>query len=335
MAGRGENPVDNPPEDLLEPGVTFVVAGEEVDPAQHGYTAVHNYANYFWRPYLGNTAFSLWELLLSFCYGEKDIVFPSISRLARMLTNSDHSRAIITGRRRARLRAQPETGDVSSTAAVARCEGALDVLRRERLIQIFRDGEGRMSNYTFRLCKTLPVLRPDQVTRLSPALQLDHRIWLRRRGIDPQTYQQAFAAPGPARRTAGRDPCRRPSPASAALAAAARTSPAAPRAASSATHSRGAARDTRNHPQEEHPWNQWWQEGLNELRPQLMRDTFVFCLLSTRVRSFRDGVLTLRAASGPVRDLLEHRLRPLLLRTLAATSHGEVREIVVEEKEKK
>jgi len=63
--------------------------GAERDPARTGFTVVHNYAHYFWRPYLGNAAFSLWELLVSFCYGNKDTAFPSLSHLARMLTNSD------------------------------------------------------------------------------------------------------------------------------------------------------------------------------------------------------------------------------------------------------
>ena len=55
--------------DLLEAGPVFELDGVEFDPAQQGYTQVHNYALYFWRPYLGNTAFALWELLLSFCSG--------------------------------------------------------------------------------------------------------------------------------------------------------------------------------------------------------------------------------------------------------------------------
>ena len=92
-------PFVTPDPPLLEPGPVFEVQGDEIDPAQHGYTAVHNYALYFWRPFLGNTAFALWELLLSFCYGDCDTAFPSISRLARMLTNSDQSRATVTGRR--------------------------------------------------------------------------------------------------------------------------------------------------------------------------------------------------------------------------------------------
>jgi len=104
--------------ELLEPGPTFDVEGEELDPAQRGYTQVHNYAHYFWRPYLGNTAFALWELLLSFCYGEHDTAFPSISRLARMLTNSDHSRPTVTGRAPAPLSQSPHGRGVGGEGRV-------------------------------------------------------------------------------------------------------------------------------------------------------------------------------------------------------------------------
>ena len=60
-------------DDLLEEGPYFDVDGVDVNPAVEGFTMTHNYAHYFWRPYLGNTAFAVWELLLSFCYGDRDV----------------------------------------------------------------------------------------------------------------------------------------------------------------------------------------------------------------------------------------------------------------------
>jgi len=142
---------------LLKEGSIFEVRGMEVNPAQHGYTIVHNYALYFGRPYLGNTAFGLWELLLSFCYGDCDVAYPSISRLARMLTNSDYSRAVVTGRRSApRESAAPEAKETQARkqtrAAKRSCyQGALDVLCRERLLQVRRRGQGPTTRYTFRV----------------------------------------------------------------------------------------------------------------------------------------------------------------------------------------
>lgn len=303
-------------EGLLEEEATFVVSGVEVNPAQHGYTAVYNYAHYFWRPYLGNTAFALWELLLSFCHGEKDTVYPSLSRLARMLTNSDHSRAVVTGRRR--------------TCGVPRGNGALDVLRRERLVQIIRAGDGHMSSYTFRVRKTLPVLRPEQVTRLSSALQRDHAVWLERRGIDPAVYREAFAPRAPA------DPPElRPAPDGPCAPAltphdAPGSSPSAPRTTPDAPRTTGAVPGSTNHPQEESLLNKWWKDALTELQPQLTPSTFETCLARTKVHSFQDGVLTLQAASPLARDFLQHRLLPLIQRTLHSTSQAQVRQIVFE-----
>lgn len=289
-------------EELLEEEAVFVVGGVEFDPARSGYTAVHNYAHYFWRPYLGNTAFALWELLLSFCYGDKDTAYPSIARLARMLTNSDASRAVVTGRRRA-------CGKTSGVAQTRQVSGALGVLRRERLVQVTRQGTGVTSSYAFRVRQTLPVLRPDQVARLCSALQRDHTVWLARHGIDQHAYSSAFARPDPGC-ALGTTPC------------AQGNSPHAPDTGPCAPGST-------NNPQEESLWNHWWQDTLSELQPQLMRDTFEICLQRSLVQSFHDGVLTLRAASPLARDVLQHRLAPLLQRTLHRNSGGQVERIQI------
>jgi hypothetical protein len=323
MAEQGEG--------LLDEEATFVIAGVEVNPARHGYTAVYNYAHYFWRPYLGNTAFALWELLLSFCYGDSDTVYPSIARLARMLTNSDHGRAVVTGRRRTVQTPGPSpTLGVPQTPRVSRSNGALDVLRRERLVQVMRQGQGQMTSYTFRVRKTLPVLRPDQLARLSSRLQHDHMVWLQRRGIDAATYHGAFALPEtvgpPARRPAGERPC---APALTPPDATS-TNPSAPRTAGEATRATGAVPGSTNHPQEASLPNHWWQEALTELQPQLRRSTFELCLLRSQVQSFRDGVLTVRSAGPLARDFTRHRLLPLIQRTLHSTSHARVQRVVFE-----
>jgi len=162
--------------------------GEESDPAglSKGFVMVPHYAQYFWRPYLGLAAFALWEMLLSFCYGTKDTAWPSVSRLSRMLTNSDNSRHVVRGRVRrdhGRERFVP---------------GALQVLERERLVIVLvvngnrvvegnRGTTGRCgvqvsynATYAFRVRKSLPLLRPEQVARLSPSLQRDHARFLAR-----------------------------------------------------------------------------------------------------------------------------------------------------------
>jgi len=146
------------------------------DPAglSRGFVMIPHYAQYFWRPYLGLAAFALWEVLLSFCYGSKDTAWPSVSRLSRVLTNSDNSRHVVRGRMRrdhGRERFVP---------------GALQVLQRERIVRVLgAEGNrgadsGRGATYVFRVRKSLPLLRPEQVSRLSPSLQRDHARFLAR-----------------------------------------------------------------------------------------------------------------------------------------------------------
>jgi hypothetical protein len=300
--------------DLLEAGPGFEpYGGVEINPAQRGYTVVHNYALYFWRPYLGNTAFALWELLLSFCYSDCDTAYPSVSRLARMLTNSDHSRAVVTRRRRTKRAAN---GDVPSQA---RYLGALGVLRRERLVQVMRRGHGPTARYTFRVLRSLPLLRPEQVARVSPSLQRDHAAWLERYGIDLQTYCQAFEGES--------------SPSGARTSATGHT-PLAPDLTTAdsgnsrdALGNRGPAHRSTNNPQEKDLMKKWWQEALSELRLQLTRSMFDASLSHTEACSFQDGVLTIQAPTTLICERLEHRLRLLIRRTLVAISEGKVQQV--------
>jgi len=144
--------------------------GEDSDPAglSMGFVMIPHYAQYFWRPYLGLAAFALWQMLLSFCYGSKDTAWPSVSRLSRMLTNSDNSRHVVRGRVRrdhGRERFVP---------------GALQVLERERLVRVLGAEGTRGATYIFRVRRSLPLLRPEQVARLSPSLQRDHARFLAR-----------------------------------------------------------------------------------------------------------------------------------------------------------
>ncbi len=288
---------------LLKEGSIFEVRGMEVNPAQHGYTIVHNYALYFGRPYLGNTAFGLWELLLSFCYGDCDVAYPSISRLARMLTNSDYSRAVVTGRRSApRESAAPEAKETQARkqtrAAKRSCyQGALDVLCRERLLQVRRRGQGPTTRYTFRVSKSLPLLRPEQAAHLSPSLQRDHAAWLERYGIDEQAYRQAFDASAHGDRTGD-----------------------GPRRGRVALHST-------SNPQEKDPMNYWWQETLTELRRQWARSTFETYLLPTKTCTFQDGLLPVKVTGSPACDMLQRRLAVVIKRMLIAVSDGKVQDV--------
>ncbi len=307
---------DDPP--LLDVGPAVEELGAPLNPAQHGYTMVHNYALYFWRPYLGSTAFALWELLLSFCHAGRDTAYPSISRLARILSNSDHSRAVLTGRNRAKSR-DGKRGRSRRQRVKERHKGALDTLRRERLVQLMRRGRGQATRYTFRVLQSLPLLSPVQVQQLSPGLQRDHRFWLQRYGIHEQAHRQAFAAPAS------------PSDASPDPPDAVGDAPGTSR---DATGDGGAApgdggdapRSTNITHEKDYP-TIWWKELEQELRHQLERSTFDTCVLGAKVLSFQEGVLTVQARGEFARHMLQDRLTLAVQRTMAAVSDGEVREV--------
>jgi len=306
-------------DDLLEEGPYFDVDGVDVNPAVEGFTMIHNYAHYFWRPYLGNTTFALWELLLSFCYGDCDVAYPSIARLARTITNSDHSRAIITGRE-STPSSQGEKPHQASTRPGY--PGALEALRSEGLVQVMVQGRGPTSRYTFRVLKRLPLLHPDQVALLSPKLQRDHALWLERFGIDEQAFHQAFQD----------EPSLTPQDTDDHTAdsyphAAPRTTGDAPRTRPRALRRAGRARGGTNNTNQKEPMNNWWQKVMSALRLQLGYHTFEACLQCAELVSFQDGTLTLKPRGQLAYDMIERRLAPLLLDELAWASGNQVQHL--------
>jgi hypothetical protein len=286
--------------ELLESGPTFDVSGEELDPAQRGFTLVHNYAHYFWRPYLGNTAFALWELLLSFCYGERDTAFPSISRLARMLTNSDHCRAVVTGRPAPIPSPGPPPRKDGESSGI---RGALAMLRHERVAQVMQRGQGPTLHYTFRVLKSLPLLSPEQVQRLSPGLQRDHGAWLERYGIDGPTYRSAYDQELPADDGGA---------------------PESPNGAPAASGQPGdAPRSTKNSLFESDPLKKLWKALLAELCLQYPRSQMPWRLMNTRLDGLQDGVLSVRVFHAFQYDFLQRRLARIVSRVLSEVTHGQ------------
>lgn len=271
--------------------------GAERDPARTGFTLVHNYAHYFWRPFLGNAAFSLWELLVSYCYGSKDTAFPSLSHLARMMTNSDNSRGRVKGRKARSNRPSP-----------------LARLRAEHLIATGPVDPGPRTRYVFRVARELPLLRPEQVAALSPALQRDHQRWLERYGISQDAYERAYQLPLPTTESGAPapTPCSalvptNPPPDASALAAGA---PALP-----------------NKTDELSLPKQWWLQTQEELKLQINPGLYRTTVDQAYVSAFEDGILTLRCRAPLVQDLMQYRLRNTVMRELTFASRGEVRDV--------
>lgn len=271
--------------------------GAERDPARTGFTLVHNYAHYFWRPYLGNAAFSLWELLVSYCYGNKDTAFPSLSHLARMLTNSDQSRGRVKGRKARSTR-----------------PGPLDRLRAEHLIATGSGDPGPRTRYVFRVARELPLLRPEQVATLSPALQRDHERWLERYGISSADYQRAYQLPLP---TPEGDA---PAPTPAAALAPDDSPPGAPVSAAGAPALANKTDELPLH-------KQWWLNTQEELKAQLLPGVYRATVEQTCAESFEDGTLTLRCRAPLVLELMQYRLRNVVLRELIYSSRGAIRDV--------
>ena len=63
----------------------------DLEPTRRGYQVTYNYAVHFWLPILGPGCFCIWQALISFCFGESDTCWPSISLLADMASRSNRA----------------------------------------------------------------------------------------------------------------------------------------------------------------------------------------------------------------------------------------------------
>jgi len=156
---------------LLPSSDTFVVDGIEIDPTRDGFTFVESYGLYFWMPLLGVRTYATWLLLKSFCWGSRTKSWPSISRLSRILSNGPNARNTIAGR--------------------AGHPGTLDHLIEERIIYTTTEGDGPTTKHTYHVLRVLPLLTPEQLAKLTPALQRDHRLFLQHYRISHQHYLEA------------------------------------------------------------------------------------------------------------------------------------------------
>lgn len=134
------------------PGEAGIYIPDEPGDPLYGHIRTSNYAQRFWRPYVGLIPFSLYELLLSYDFfvkrfGQK---WPTIALLSDMLGHGD--RYTILGRA-----ARP--GYKAQT-------GALNELVRQRILYYWTSGEGTQTSYYFIVRAKLPLLTPKQVEAL-------------------------------------------------------------------------------------------------------------------------------------------------------------------------
>jgi len=148
----------------------------DLEPTLRGYHVVWNYGTRYWLPLLGPLPWAVWQTLLSFCFGDRDTCWPSISLIADIVARGE--RSLITGRWRGK-------GDTRQ-----RQPGALEILQEAGLLAIDTQHSGPQTRYRFHVLKEPPILAPDQLAKLSPRLQESHAALLARCGLDQQTYEQ-------------------------------------------------------------------------------------------------------------------------------------------------
>lgn len=153
----------------------------DLEPTRRGYQVTYNYAVHFWLPILGPVCFAVWQALISFCFGDRDTCWPSISLLSHMAAGGN--RHLITGRWR------------GSGKNRRRQQGALEQLEAYGLLTVQTKHAGPETRYTFHVLKEPPILPPSLLAKLPRRLQQMHCDLLDRCGLDAETYQQISSTP--------------------------------------------------------------------------------------------------------------------------------------------
>lgn len=123
------------------------------------------YAELFWRPYLGNTAFALWSVLKALDLdGDGFVEMPvTIQELAALVGVGD--RYTLLGRRKTKSRPSQV--------------GILQRLGEAGLVNFSQTGPDKYHlRYTFWVLRDLPQLTSDQLEFLKPAVQEFHMVFV-------------------------------------------------------------------------------------------------------------------------------------------------------------
>ncbi len=123
------------------------------------------YAELFWRPFWGNTSFTLYDTLISFASAQKinvDAVTFSIDILLMM--QGGGTRSTLLGRAASGLRRSQE--------------GAVAELVAHQALRHWTRGEGRQLAHEFEVLPWLPALTPSQANQLPKKLIRQHAKFL-------------------------------------------------------------------------------------------------------------------------------------------------------------
>lgn len=136
------------------------IRGYASDPKLVGYQILTNYESTYWRALVGNDAWSLYEVLRSFCHEGNNVCRPSVNLLIDILGLKQ--RRVLTG------------WTTKVNGKDYNYPGLIEVLQQHRLVTAEVKGEGPEMRYLFHVNKTPGLLTRDQLHQLSTLLQRKH-----------------------------------------------------------------------------------------------------------------------------------------------------------------
>jgi hypothetical protein len=255
-----------------------------------------NYGTRYWLPLLGPLPWAVWQTLLSFCFGDRDTCWPSISLIADIVARGE--RSLITGRWRGK-------GDSRQ-----RQPGALEILQEAGLLAIETQHSGPQTRYRFHVLKEPPILAPDQLARLPPRLQQTHAELLARCGLDERTYQQLIHT------LRGRG-------VQGTTLAAQATTP-------DGHDSTPAGQDSTNKYKEERLIEEVWKSIKNALKPEISSSNYATYVADTQALAFnRDTGILLVAVSSPQAATQLHNYFAMAIMRAVATTNATIQGVPI------
>jgi hypothetical protein len=146
--------------------IPLTIHGFVTDPKLVGYQILTNYESNYWRSLVGAPAWSLYEVLRSYCHNGQQECYPSINLLMAILDIKE--RRIITGR------------ITSVNGTEYRYPGLIDLLQQHGLVIAQEVGAGPMMRYMFHVNLTPGLLSEAQLAQLPDLLQQKHKELLER-----------------------------------------------------------------------------------------------------------------------------------------------------------
>ncbi len=136
------------------------VKGYITDPKFVGYQILTNYESTYWRALVGAGAWTLFEVLRSFCHQRDNTCYPSINLLMAIL--GIKQRWVLTG------------GTTKVKGKEYHYPGLIEELQQHKLVIAEVTGEGPMMRYVFHVHLTPGILTIEQITQLPAVLQRKH-----------------------------------------------------------------------------------------------------------------------------------------------------------------